>query len=165
MVSKPMVPVEQYLRMQFEGPDPEYLDGELLERNLGEYPHSETQANLFGIFFELKRQGTIQVTVEIHLRITPTRYRVADLAIFLEKPTERIPSAPPYITIEIISPGDRMYDIKEKCRDYAAWGVRHIWLVDPSDSTFSVWDNGIRGIVKLELPQFDLENTPEQVFG
>jgi hypothetical protein len=39
MSTKALVPVED-LRMSFEGPDPEYLDGELVERNLGGKPHS-----------------------------------------------------------------------------------------------------------------------------
>jgi len=50
MSTRALVPVEEYLRMSFEGPDPEYLDGELVERNLGDDSHSSTQARL-AIFF------------------------------------------------------------------------------------------------------------------
>jgi len=57
MATKPLVPVEEYLRMSFEGPDPEYLDGELLERNLGDDPHSSTQANFIGLFHPLKKNS------------------------------------------------------------------------------------------------------------
>jgi hypothetical protein len=49
MSTKALLPVEEYLRMSFEGPDPEYLDGELVERNLGGNSHSRTQINLGGI--------------------------------------------------------------------------------------------------------------------
>jgi len=44
MATKPLVPVEEYLRTSFDGPDREYLDGEIVERNVGENQHSEVQA-------------------------------------------------------------------------------------------------------------------------
>src|SRR6476661_8273504 len=99
MASKSMVPVEEYLRMKFDGPDPEYLDGELVERHLGDDPHSRTLKNLIVALFCLEQQGRLHLRPEIHLRISPSRYRVADIAIFLEKPTGQIPSSPPHITI------------------------------------------------------------------
>jgi len=43
MASKTLVPVEEYLRAGFDEPEPEYLDGELIERRLGSFPHSEAQ--------------------------------------------------------------------------------------------------------------------------
>ena len=33
MASKTLVPVEEYLKMSFDGPEPEYLDGEIVERH------------------------------------------------------------------------------------------------------------------------------------
>ncbi len=41
--------VEEYRNADFEG-DPEYVDGEVLDRNVGEVDHSLTIRNL--IFFE-----------------------------------------------------------------------------------------------------------------
>ena len=34
--------VEEYLRTSFDGSDCEYLDGEVVERNMGELPHADT---------------------------------------------------------------------------------------------------------------------------
>ena len=31
---------EEYLRAQFDGPDRDYVDGEVIERNIGELPHA-----------------------------------------------------------------------------------------------------------------------------
>ncbi|HXI41245.1 MAG TPA: hypothetical protein VNH83_14775 [Bryobacteraceae bacterium] len=38
MPSKVLMDVEEYLRASFDGPDCEYLDGEVVERNIGEVP-------------------------------------------------------------------------------------------------------------------------------
>jgi Uma2 family endonuclease len=165
MAAKSMVPVEEYLRMKFDGPDPEYLDGELVERHLGDIVHSATQAKLIVALHYSERQGRALLLPEIHLRTSALRLRVADLAIFLERSAERIPSTPPFVTIEIISPDDSWREIREKSEEYRTWGVRHIWLVDPGSRTFSVYDNGFRDVQKFHLPELGLELTPEQVFG
>jgi Uma2 family endonuclease len=166
MASRSMVPVEEYLRMKFDRPDPEYLDGELVERHLGNDSHSAAQVELIAALHPLHHQGRVALRSELHLRISPSRYRIADLAIFLERPVEPIPSSPPLVTIEIVSPDDSLREIREKSEEYRAWGVRHIWLVDPSSHTFSVYDeNGMRDVAKLELPELSFELTPEQVFG
>jgi len=136
MSTRALVPVEEYLRMSFDGPDPEYLDGELVERNLGDDSHSSTQSNLDGLLHPLKKKFRIHVRVEIHMRLAPTRIRVADLAIFLEKPAERIPSSPPHVVVEIVSPGDRYTEIHEKLEEYRRWGIKHVWLIDPASQNF-----------------------------
>lgn len=38
---KTAIPVKEYLRMSFDGPDWEYVDGEIVQRNLGDLPHSD----------------------------------------------------------------------------------------------------------------------------
>jgi Uma2 family endonuclease len=165
MSTKALVPVEEYLRMSFEGPDPEYLDGEFVERNLGGEKHSSTQANLIGILQSLRKKHRIHVRPEIHMRLAPTRIRVADLAVFLEKPADEIPSSPPHVAAEVVSPGDRFQEILEKLKEYRAWGIRHIWLLDPASQSFSVYDDsGLREVPALELPEFDLTIQKSDVF-
>ena len=41
-----LMTVEEYLHTQFVGSDVEYLDGEVVERNIGELPHAILQAEL-----------------------------------------------------------------------------------------------------------------------
>ncbi|HKW97058.1 MAG TPA: Uma2 family endonuclease [Bryobacteraceae bacterium] len=165
MATKPLVPVEEYLRMSFDGPDPEYLDGELVERHLGDDSHSAAQSNLDGILHPLKKKFRIHVRPEIHMRLAPTRIRVADLAIFLEKPAERIPASPPHVAVEIVSPGDRYVEIHDKLAEYRAWGIKHIWLIDPASQTFSVYDQmGLREVPALELPEFELSIQKSDIF-
>jgi Uma2 family endonuclease len=165
MSTRALVPVEKYLRMSFEGPDPEYLDGELVERNLGDDSHSSTQSNLDGILHPLKKKFRIHVRPEIHMRLAPTRIRVADLAIFREKPTDRIPSSPPHVVVEIVSPGDRYIEIHDKLEEYRRWGIKNIWLMDPTSRTFSVYDDaGLREVPVLELPEYELTIQKSDVF-
>jgi len=165
MSAKALMPVEEYLRMSFEGPDPEYLDGELVKRNLGGNSHSSTQANLIGILQSLRKRHRIHVRPEIHMRLEPMRIRVADLAVFQENPAEDIPSSPPHVVAEIVSPGDRYQEILEKLKEYRAWGIRNIWPLDPASEGFSVYDDaGLREAPALELPEFDLTIQKSDVF-
>src|SRR6266581_5139673 len=122
MSTKALAPVEEYLRMRFEGPDPEYLDGELLERNLGGDSHSAAQARLVILFGKWLDRFPFHIRVELHMKLAPARIRIADLAVFLEKPPERIPSSPPFVAIEIVSPGDRYVEIYDKLAEYRGWG-------------------------------------------
>jgi Uma2 family endonuclease len=163
MSTRALVPVEEYLRMSFEGPDPEYLDGELVERNLGDDSHSSTQAKL-AIYFG-KHLDRLKIRTEIHMRLAPTRIRIADFAVFLEKPAERIPVSPPYIVVEIVSPGDRYIEIHEKLEEYRGWGIQHIWLVDPASRNLSVYDDaGLREVPVLELPEYELTIQKSDIF-
>lgn len=163
MSTRALVPVEEYLRMSFDGPDPEYLDGQFLERHLGGDPHSSTQAKLaiyFGIHLD-----RLRIRTEIHMRLAPTRIRIADFAVFLEKPAEQIPASPPHIVVEIVSPGDRYTEIHEKLEEYRRWGIRHIWLLDPASRNFSVYDDaGLREVAVLEIPEFELTIQKTDVF-
>ncbi len=45
MGSATLIPVEEYLRSSYS-PDREYVDGEIVERNLGEKTHGRIQKNL-----------------------------------------------------------------------------------------------------------------------
>jgi Uma2 family endonuclease len=99
------------------------------------------------------------------MRLAPTRIRVADLAIFREKPADRIPSSPPHVVVEIVSPGDRYIEIHDKLEEYRRWGITHIWLMDPMSRTFSVFDDaGLREVPVLELPEYELTIQKSDVF-
>ena len=165
MSTKALVPVEDYLRMSLDGPGLEYLDGELVERNLGEYEHGAIQIRLGAIFLRLAKRFAVFASSEQHLRLTPTRYRVVDVAVFAGEEPQGIPSSPPHVAIEIVSPGDRYNEIHDKLEEYRRWGIKHIWLVDPASRNFSVYDEaGLREVPVLELPEFELTIQKSGVF-
>jgi Uma2 family endonuclease len=104
-----LVSEQEYLTTSYE-PDCEYDDGELLERNFGELPHGILQLEFGGFFRDLRKQGRlIRVAVETRVRIAPRKYRIPDVCVYKEPaPRDRVPSTPPFIAIEILSPEDRM---------------------------------------------------------
>ena len=107
MNTKVAISVEEYLRTSFEDADCEYLDGEIVERNAGELPHALLQSRLLLLLSELGRSASVQVVLEIRLKISRTRFRVADIAVWRSGSIgTRIPTVSPFLVVEILSPED-----------------------------------------------------------
>ena len=101
------ISLEEYLRTDYE-PDCDYVDGELEERNLGETDHSETQEFIIGWFIAHRDTWHLKACPDLRLRISPTRFRVADLAIVpVKRLYEAVPTQPPLAVVEVLSPEDR----------------------------------------------------------
>lgn len=153
--------VVEYLRTPFE-PDCEYLDGEVVERNAGEFPHSQTLAALIGVLAPLRSRLQIQVLPVIHIRIHEERYRVADVGVWRAGYIgERIPTVPPFLAIEVLSPGDGVVRMHSKIMDYFSIGVEWIWLVDPSETKALVYSqkNGacdVTDVLRTENPPIEI---------
>src|SRR5687767_3590530 len=124
MTIRMLMAAEEYRHTSFEGADCEFLDGEVVERNMGELPHSTVQMELGFILRQLTPTLGIQVKPEIRIQITPTRFRVADVAVWRagEIGTD-IPLVPPFLVIEILSPEDRMVRMQPKIQEYLSIGV------------------------------------------
>ena len=134
MASKVLMDVREYLRSSFDGADCEYLDGEVVERNMGELPHSTAQKILLILLSQMEARLGVQVFPEIRLQIHPDRYRVADIAAWrVGHIGDRIPTVPPFLAIEILSPEDRLVRIQPKIQEYLSIGVEWIWLIDPDE--------------------------------
>jgi Uma2 family endonuclease len=62
--SPALISLEEYLRTSYH-PDADYVDGEIEERNLGEYEHARLQYVLAGIFGKNEREWNVRgLTVE-----------------------------------------------------------------------------------------------------
>jgi Uma2 family endonuclease len=134
MSAKVSMTVEEYLETSFEGADCDYLDGEVVERNPGELPHSTIQGILIYLLTQMESRLEIQVNPEIRIQIGPRRYRVADIAVWRAGNIgQRIPTVPPFLVIEILSAEDRMVRLEEKVRYYLSIGAEWIWLIDPEE--------------------------------
>lgn len=132
MATATLISVEEYLATSYE-PDRELVDGELVERNLGEYDHSNLQSAVAAWLRNRGREWNIRALVEQRVRVGATRIRVPDVCVISrEQPIERIITHPPLICIEVISPEDRLRYYQEKVEDYTAMGVPAIWLFDPA---------------------------------
>ncbi|HTD55774.1 MAG TPA: hypothetical protein VK670_10355 [Silvibacterium sp.] len=72
MATATHIPLEQYLSTEYQ-PDAEYVDGEVEERNAGEYEHNLVQLALVNWFNERGREWNIRSIQEQRTRLTPTR--------------------------------------------------------------------------------------------
>lgn len=128
-----LMPVEEYLRTSFEDGDQDYVDGVLEERHVGELPHSIVQGRVLTMLAALPGVD-LRVLPEIRIQISPTRYRVADVAAWRPGPIgDRVPTVPPFLVVEILSPADRLVRLQPKVQDYLRAGVDHVWVIDPQE--------------------------------
>lgn len=123
-----IVSVEQYLNTCYD-PDLEYVDGALLERNVGDWLHSLIQSNI--IYALRSKYPQLKAVPELRSQTTATRYRLPDVTVLLCSPTTKYLADAAYIAIEILSEQDTMSRVMEKLVEYEAKGVRNIWLIDP----------------------------------
>ncbi len=167
MASKTLVSVGEYLKTSFDGPEPEYLDGEIIERHLGSKPHSRAQMRLLLCFEALRKSSSFEAYPELTLKLSPTRYRVADVAVLAGgAASEKYPIEPSFIVAEVVSEDDRQVEILEKLADYHSWGVKHIWSVDPWTRKLFVYDDsGYHEVPAYELPEFGAILTAADIFA
>jgi Uma2 family endonuclease len=166
MSTRTLITPEEYERMSFEGPEPDYLDGELVERPLPNDSHSSAQTELIAVFLEFRKSHPVHIRPELRLHVSSHRYRIADLAVFLgERPAYPYPTTPPLIVIEIISPDEKHSELMSKLEDYEAWGVIQVWAVNPELKRLYVFSRGTLAVVsRWQVPEIGVEITPEQVF-
>ena len=109
-----LVPLEEYLGTSYE-PDCEYVDGSVVDRNVGEYLHSLLQTLLAGHINSLRQTTGLKflALVEQRLRVQGgddehRRYRIPDICV-LAPGHRRTPVVidPPLLAVEILSPDDR----------------------------------------------------------
>jgi Uma2 family endonuclease len=132
MATTPMLlSIDEYLRTSYE-PDADYVDGEIEDRNLGEYQHARMQALISSLFIVKEKSWSIQTLVEQRIRVAAGRVRVCDVVVLrADAPRELVTVTPPLLCVEILSPEDRMSRAKVVLGDYVAMGVENIWLIDP----------------------------------
>lgn len=131
VVTKALVSIEEYLNTSYS-PDCDYVDGELVERNVGERDHSICQGLIYAWLLARREQWGIYPFVELRTQVAPVRFRIPDVCVFLGgPPPEQIPAAPPFLAIEILSPEDRVSAMERKVGDYLDFGVACVWVIDP----------------------------------
>jgi Uma2 family endonuclease len=126
-----LVSVQEYLDTVYE-PDCDYVDGELVDRNVGEKSHAKAQWKIMFLLHQGRAQWNIFPTQETRVQISQKRYRVPDICVFVgPEPDEEIFTRPPFLCVEILSPEDRMSRMQERIDDYLGFGVEYVWVVDP----------------------------------
>jgi Uma2 family endonuclease len=148
--------VEDYLHSSYH-PDCDYVDGELQERNLGEFDHAAVQTALAVWFASHAKEWNIRAVTELRIQVAPTRFRIADVCLMSrDEPVEQVPTRAPLAVIEVLSPEDLVSRYQQRLDDYRLMGVPNIWIVDPEsrrgyDCSAGSW---------IEKQSFAVQNSP-----
>jgi len=140
-----LMTIEQYLHTSFS-PDVDFVDGEIQERNVGEKDHGRLQIMVAAWFMEREATFHLEAIPEQRMLVTSDRARICDVAIIPDDvPDEQVPTIPPFICIEIMSPEDRLSRSIKVLEDYRSMGVPNIWLIDPQERlAYSFGQGGLK---------------------
>ncbi len=121
--------LEEYLHTSYS-PDCEYIDGVILERNVGQTKHAFTQTEIVSHLRSLVKAKLLFALVEQRVRVAPARVRVPDVCVIGALDKEVI-SDPPLLCVEVLSPDDRWSRVNASISDYQNMEVPCVWVVDP----------------------------------
>jgi len=158
MQAATLISVSEYLSTTYR-PDCDYVDGKIVERNVGEKDHSRLQAQLTIYLGARAKQWRIHLYVEQRVQVKATRFRIPDVCVVLgQEPDEQIFISPPFICVEILSKDDTMTQMQERIDDYLQFGVRYVWVLDPrTRRAYSFTRDGMReaseGVLRTADPE------------
>lgn len=116
----------------------ELVRGVLVEEEVPSYVHEATLVWLMGVLLGWCREhGARVVGSGLRYALGDETGRMPDLSVFLEgtarPPARGAARTPPSIAVEVVSPtpSDARRDRIEKLGEYAEFGVRWYWIVDP----------------------------------
>lgn len=124
------VSVDQYLRTTYR-PDCDFVDGHIVERNVGKKRHSFAQGRACG-WFTHHADNRFEPFVSQRIQVATCRFRVPDFLLMRSpSPDEDVFTTVPYLCLEIMSPDDIMSSMQDRIDDYLTIGVENLWVVDP----------------------------------
>lgn len=143
--------IEEWASMPEDEPG-ELVDGWLVEEEAPDFDHETVISFLIGALgsWIIPRGGFIFGS-EGKFALRPDLGRKPDVSVFFPGgavPPRRGPGrAPPDIFVEVISSSasDVRRDRIQKSAEYAAFGVRFYWLIDPDDRTFEIFERDTAG--------------------
>jgi Uma2 family endonuclease len=153
----PPMSLEEWAGMDEDEPG-ELVDGHLVEEEVPTNLHEAVVAWLIWALrtWAAPRRGWVFGS-EHKLGITPKRGRKPDVSMYL--PGTRLSAKaslsrkPPAVVVEVITPTPRdiRRDRVDKLREYAKFGVRDYWLVDPQGQLIEVFELGLDGRYTVAL--------------
>ena len=143
--------MSDWLEMPEDEPG-ELVDGRLEEEEVPDFVHEFIVTLLAQCFtnWVVPRGGVVGGS-DAKLTLAPDRGRKPDLTVYLPGsalPPRRGPiHVPPDVAVEVVSPSpkDTRRDRVDKLAEYAAFGIRYYWLVDPELRTVEILELGEDG--------------------
>lgn len=140
----------------------ELVDGRLVEEEMPDFLHEVVVTWFTHVFRRwLSRRSGFVAGSGAKFAVKPRRGRKPDLTVYLPggamPPARGIVEVPPDIAVEVVSPTprDRRRDRVEKVEDYAAFGVRWYWIVDPELRSLEIYALGAGGRYRRALEAGD----------
>jgi Uma2 family endonuclease len=156
--------IDDYLRTSYPDVDREYRNGEVVERPMPDYLHGKVQALLCVFFALLRNRLPVFPSAETRLRMGESKVLIPGVTVFYPEEPSRQPDTPPFIAIEILSIDDKLSAVREKLEEYRAWGIPHVWLVDPHARRLYTCEPGLTEVNTLRIPELEIELKPADVF-
>jgi Uma2 family endonuclease len=126
-----LISTAEYLRTAYQ-PDCDFIDGAVIDRNVGEYPHSRLQGLLYAYLLRRRKQWNITPILEQRIQISANKFLIPDICVLKgPEPTVRVLTEAPSLWIEILSSEDRPVRVNRKVKDVLDFGVPYVWVVDP----------------------------------
>ena len=146
----PRVTLEEWITLPEDVPG-EFVDGRLVEEEVPDYLHEVLVAwvaRVLGNWAE--RSGAIVGASDAKFTLSSTRGRKADLTVYLagrRPPARGAITVAPDLAVEVISPSprDQRRDRVEKMEEYARFGIRFFWLIDPQRRTVEIYEQDADG--------------------
>jgi Uma2 family endonuclease len=154
-LAKPSSPPELTLDEWFDLPEDEpgeLVDGLLEEEEVPDYLHEHLVVFLTSAFHNwIFPQGGLVAGSDAKFAVSARSGRKPDLSVYLpgsrRPPARGLVRVPPDIAVEIVSPKPRdgRRDRVEKLADYAAFGIRWYWLLDPQLRSLEILELDAQG--------------------
>jgi len=146
-----LLSLEEWAAMPEDDPG-ELIDGVLVEEEMPDLVHETVVAWLVATLraWVVPRRGFVFGS-EAKFAVAPQRGRKPDVTVYLPGcpplPRRGVVRVPPDIAVEVISPTpqDDRRDRRDKAADYARFGVRWYWLIDPERRTLEILARGAAG--------------------
>ena len=132
-----------------DGPVCEWVDGNLVEKAMGQYEGWVTFIilGLFDRYLETHDLGMVY-TPDVVVKILPDIGRAPDVAFFRwdrlpeGKPpprSDKVPAIVPDLAVEVLSESNSPAEMARKRDEYFRAGVRLVWEIDPKTETANVF--------------------------
>ena len=124
----------------------EYWFGKVIRRSSPTWLHSITQL----LIAESLTRAGYTAGSGLELRIDQNWESKPDLAAAL-KIEQPYPTRPVDIVAEVLSPGDAIHAVHEKCKQYARIGIGQIFCLDPESKKALEWDRSRANLERITV--------------